>query len=53
MNRFHLYFEYRYLIDDELQKYSPYKYNKDELYNAGIIGLFKAVDHMSDSNGDF
>lgn len=39
-----IYFEYRYLIDNVLQKYLPEKYDYEELYDAGIRGLMESID---------
>ncbi|MDD3172926.1 MAG: sigma factor [Herbinix sp.] len=49
---FALYFEYRKLIDNELKRYIG-KSNYEELYDAGIAGLFKAIDSMEENYIDF
>jgi DNA-directed RNA polymerase specialized sigma subunit len=51
--KYKIFFEYRYLIDSDLQKYSPDKYDIEELYDAGIAGLFRAIDEMNVSSDDF
>lgn len=43
-DRFDLYLEYRYLIDNVVQKYSTDKLDYETLYDAGISGLFSAID---------
>lgn len=51
--RMKLFFEYRYLIYDELKKYSPEKYDIEELFDAGVRGLDKAIELMEENNIDF
>ena len=47
--RLKIYVKYQYLIDNVVQKYSPDKYNIDDLYYAGIGGLFLAIDEYKNN----
>jgi len=42
--RYIIFFEYRYLIDSVLEKFSHNKYDIEELYDVGIAGMFHAID---------
>jgi len=47
--RLKIYYEYCYLIDNELQKYSPNKNDMEQIMDAAISGLFQAIDSQEDN----
>jgi len=53
--RFKIYYEYRYLIDNELQKHSSNNNDIEQIMDAVIAGLFIAIDDMPEDiiNVDF
>jgi DNA-directed RNA polymerase specialized sigma subunit len=48
-NKYKPFFEYRHLIDSVLQNYNPDTYDTEKLYDAGIAGLFQAIDLLEDN----
>lgn len=47
--KYKIYFEYRYLVEDILKNYPSDKYDIEELANSGICSLLNRIDKF-DSN---
>jgi hypothetical protein len=51
--RMKLYYEYRYLVDDYMNRYSPNKPDYEDILDLAIGGLFLAIDSIDQCGDDF